>query len=91
MGKKDPPRRFESRTDRRKRLLEAGMKPDAIARIEEAEARIAAAVEERRARQKEGDHRTASFDSRDWGFVPKKYITGKVQVRWWPMAHARMF
>jgi signal peptidase I len=38
-----------------------------------------------------GDHRTASSDSRDWGFVPKKYITGKVQVRWWPMGHARMF
>ena len=38
-----------------------------------------------------GDHRTNSFDSRDWGFVPKKYITGKVQVRWWPMSHARLF
>jgi signal peptidase I len=38
-----------------------------------------------------GDHRNNSFDSRDWGFVPKKYITGKVQVRWWPMGHARMF
>jgi signal peptidase I len=38
-----------------------------------------------------GDHRNASFDSRDWGFVPKKYITGKVQVRWWPMDHARVF
>jgi signal peptidase I len=38
-----------------------------------------------------GDHRTDSWDSRDWGFVPKKYITGKVQVRWWPMGHARVF
>ncbi len=38
-----------------------------------------------------GDHRTASFDSRDWGWVPKKYITGKVQARWWPMGHARVF
>jgi signal peptidase I len=38
-----------------------------------------------------GDHRNNSFDSRDWGFVPKKYITGKVQVRWWPMGHARVF
>ena len=38
-----------------------------------------------------GDHRTDSFDSRDWGFVPKKYITGKVQARWWPMGHARVF
>jgi len=23
--------------------------------------------------------------------VPKKYIIGKVQVRWWPMNHARIF
>ena len=38
-----------------------------------------------------GDHRTNSWDSRDWGFVPKKYITGKVQARWWPMGHARVF
>ena len=38
-----------------------------------------------------GDHRTHSSDSRDWGFVPKKYITGKVQMRWWPMGHLRMF
>jgi signal peptidase I len=38
-----------------------------------------------------GDHRTHSSDSRDWGFVPKKYITGKVQARWWPMGHARVF
>jgi signal peptidase I len=38
-----------------------------------------------------GDHRNNSFDSRDWGFVPKKYITGKVQVRWWPMGHLRLF
>ena len=26
-----------------------------------------------------------------WGLVPKKYIIGKVQLRWWPLAHARMF
>lgn len=38
-----------------------------------------------------GDHRTASSDSRDWGFVPKKYITGKVQARWWPVGHLRLF
>jgi signal peptidase I len=38
-----------------------------------------------------GDHRNASSDSRDWGFVPKKYITGKVQARWWPVGHARVF
>lgn len=38
-----------------------------------------------------GDHRNNSSDSRDWGLVPKKYITGKVQVRWWPLSHARAF
>ena len=29
-----------------------------------------------------GDHRNNSSDSRHWGFVPKRYIIGKVQVRW---------
>jgi signal peptidase I len=38
-----------------------------------------------------GDHRNNSSDSRHWGSVPKKYITGKVQVRWWPMPEARVF
>jgi signal peptidase I len=38
-----------------------------------------------------GDHRNNSSDSRHWGFVPKKYIIGKVQLRWWPLSHARMF
>jgi signal peptidase I len=38
-----------------------------------------------------GDHRNNSSDSRHWGFVPKKYIIGKVQLRWWPMAHAHVF
>ena len=31
-----------------------------------------------------GDHRNNSSDSRHWGEVPKKYIIGKVQLRWWP-------
>ncbi len=38
-----------------------------------------------------GDHRNNSSDSRAWGFVPKKYIIGKVQLRWWPLPHARVF
>ena len=38
-----------------------------------------------------GDHRNNSSDSRHWGMVPKKYIIGKVQVRWWPIPSARVF
>jgi signal peptidase I len=38
-----------------------------------------------------GDHRNNSFDSRNWGYVPKKYIVGKVQMRWWPARHIRIF
>ena len=38
-----------------------------------------------------GDHRNGSSDSRHWGNVPKKYVVGKVQVRWWPVPHARVF
>src|SRR5437667_1649054 len=38
-----------------------------------------------------GDHRTNSSDSRHWGSVPKKYIVGKVKVRWWPLQDARIF
>jgi signal peptidase I len=38
-----------------------------------------------------GDHRNNSSDSRHWGPVPKKYIVGKVGVRWWPIQNARIF
>ena len=38
-----------------------------------------------------GDHRNNSSDSRHWGFVPKKYIIGRVQLRWWPVPAARTF
>ncbi len=31
-----------------------------------------------------GDHRNNSSDSRHWGFVPRKYITGKVELRLLP-------
>ena len=38
-----------------------------------------------------GDHRNNSSDSRLFGPVPKKYILGRVQVRWWPLSDARSF
>ena len=38
-----------------------------------------------------GDNRINSSDSRHWGEVPKKYILGRVQLRWWPIPHARLF
>jgi signal peptidase I len=38
-----------------------------------------------------GDHRNNSSDSRSWNWVPKKYIIGKVQLRWWPIGTARWF
>jgi signal peptidase I len=38
-----------------------------------------------------GDHRNNSHDSRHWGFVPKKYVIGKVQLRWWPVPAAKVF
>jgi signal peptidase I len=38
-----------------------------------------------------GDHRNNSSDSRHWGFVPAKYILGRVWVRWWPVSAACVF
>jgi signal peptidase I len=32
-----------------------------------------------------GDNRQASYDSRDWGFVPKDYIIGKAVMVYWPL------
>jgi signal peptidase I len=38
-----------------------------------------------------GDHRNSSSDSRAWGQVPKKYIVGRVNARWWPLWDVRLF
>jgi signal peptidase I len=38
-----------------------------------------------------GDHRNDSSDSREWGFVPRRYLIGKVSLRWWPLQHFRIF
>lgn len=38
-----------------------------------------------------GDHRNNSSDSRSWDYVPKRYIIGKVQIRWWPLDHMHYF
>lgn len=38
-----------------------------------------------------GDHRNNSSDSRAFGPVPKKYILGRIQARWWPFADVRLF
>jgi len=33
-----------------------------------------------------GDNRTASFDSRQWGLLPRENIIGRALVRAWPPA-----
>ena len=36
-----------------------------------------------------GDNSASSRDSRYWGFVPKKYLIGKVFLIWWPPSRIR--
>lgn len=38
-----------------------------------------------------GDNRSASYDSRKWGLLDKKYIVGKALVRVWPFNEADFF
>jgi signal peptidase I len=38
-----------------------------------------------------GDHRNDSWDSREWGLVPRRYIIGKARARWWPISAATLF
>ncbi len=38
-----------------------------------------------------GDNRSASFDSRSWGTLPKKDIVGLVRLRLWPVMEFRAF
>jgi len=38
-----------------------------------------------------GDRRDHSSDSRHWGFVPRKYMLGRVTARWWPLSQRRRF
>jgi signal peptidase I len=38
-----------------------------------------------------GDNRRNSADSRHWGYVPHKYILGRIALRWWPVSDLRTF
>ncbi|NET52376.1 MAG: signal peptidase I, partial [Merismopedia sp. SIO2A8] len=32
-----------------------------------------------------GDNRNHSYDSHDWGFVPRHQIIGRAAIRFWPL------
>ena len=38
-----------------------------------------------------GDNRRNSSDSRVFGYVPRKYVIGKIQLRWWPLGEIKLF
>ena len=38
-----------------------------------------------------GDDRSDSSDSREWGFVPRRYVIGKVKFRLWPLRRLATF
>jgi signal peptidase I len=38
-----------------------------------------------------GDRRNNSSDSREWGFVPRENMMGRVALRWWPPSALRRF
>lgn len=35
-----------------------------------------------------GDNRINSSDSRHWKYVPRRYIVGRIALRWWPLSRA---
>ena len=37
------------------------------------------------------DRRDGASDSRHWKYVPRKYIVGRIALRWWPVSQAEHF
>lgn len=37
-----------------------------------------------------GDNSSSSYDSRYWGFVPKKYLVGRAFIIYWPLSRIRL-
>lgn len=38
-----------------------------------------------------GDNRPVSWDSHDWGFLPTRYLFGRVMVTYWPVADFHLY